>query len=95
MSAAIVTTIETPEVLVAIGTPGITEMLIILGIVLLVFGAKRLPEMGSAMGKGIREFKKGIRDVKESLDDNSEDTPTSRRIDAPPSSDGEPKKLSE
>ena len=95
MFAAIVATSETPEVLVAILTPGPLEIVVILGIVLLIFGAKRLPEMGSAMGKGIREFKKGIRDVKESLDDNSEDVPTSRHIDAPPSSDGEPKKLSE
>jgi sec-independent protein translocase protein TatA len=41
-------------------------MLLILLVVLLVFGAKRLPEMGAAMGKGIREFKKNISEMKDS-----------------------------
>lgn len=36
---------------------GPTEMLIILGIVIVIFGAGKLPEVGSALGKGIREFK--------------------------------------
>ncbi|MGC9329847.1 MAG: twin-arginine translocase TatA/TatE family subunit [Candidatus Hinthialibacter sp.] len=36
------------------------ELLIILFIVLLIFGAKRLPEMGKSLGSGIREFKKSI-----------------------------------
>jgi TatA/E family protein of Tat protein translocase len=35
--------------------------------VLLLFGAKRLPEIGASMGKGIREFKKSISDVDRSL----------------------------
>lgn len=75
---------------------GFTELLVILMIVLLVFGAKRLPEMGSALGKGIREFKKSIKEVQSSIDEA--DTPPQRSIDAPSSSDsrsGEPKKLSE
>ncbi len=74
---------------------GIPELLIILVVVLLVFGAKRLPEMGSAMGKGIREFKRGIKDVTKSIDESVDDIPTPRNIDASVSSDGEPKKLSE
>lgn len=74
---------------------GIPELLIILVVVLVVFGAKRLPEMGSAMGKGIREFKRGIKDVTKSIDENVDDMPTPRNIDASVSSDGEPKKLSE
>ena len=36
---------------------GFGEIMIILVVVLLVFGAKRLPEIGASMGKGIREFK--------------------------------------
>ena len=75
---------------------GMTEMLVILLILLLVFGAKRLPEMGASMGKGIREFKKSIKEVHSSIEDNSTDTPTPRQLDSAPSrSDGEPKKLSE
>ena len=36
------------------------HLLIVLGIVLLIFGPRRLPEMGAGIGKGIREFKKAI-----------------------------------
>ncbi|PKB67853.1 MAG: Sec-independent protein translocase TatA [SAR202 cluster bacterium Io17-Chloro-G3] len=38
---------------------GPTELIIILVIVLIIFGVGRLPEIGGAMGKGIRAFKKG------------------------------------
>lgn len=37
-----------------------TQILIVLAVVLLVFGAKRLPEMGRSLGSGLREFKDGI-----------------------------------
>ena len=40
--------------------PGPMELVIILGIVLLIFGAGRLPEIGSALGKGISAFKRGV-----------------------------------
>jgi sec-independent protein translocase protein TatA len=36
------------------------ELIILLGILLLVFGAKRLPEIGRSMGKGMREFKDSV-----------------------------------
>lgn len=49
------------------GNMGFTEILLILVVVLLLFGAKRLPEIGASMGKGIREFKKSISDVDRSL----------------------------
>lgn len=42
---------------------GVGELLIILAVLLLVFGAKRLPELGGALGKGIREFKTSVRDI--------------------------------
>ena len=42
---------------------GITELLIILLILLLVFGAKRLPELARGLGKGIREFKDATKHV--------------------------------
>ena len=40
------------------GNIGLGELLVILAIILVLFGAKRLPEIGKALGKGIREFKK-------------------------------------
>lgn len=42
---------------------GIWELLVVLLIVLLFFGAKRLPEIGSSLGKGIREFKDSIEEI--------------------------------
>ncbi len=47
---------------------GTSELIIILLIVLLVFGAKRLPDIGSSLGKGIREFKKSMREVTDEID---------------------------
>lgn len=47
------------------GGLGIWELLILFLVVLLVFGAKRLPEIGSSLGKGIREFKHSISEIGE------------------------------
>ncbi len=41
-----------------IGGIGVTELVIILVIVIVIFGAKRLPELGSGVGKAIKNFKK-------------------------------------
>ena len=43
---------------------GPMEMILIMLALLLVFGAKRLPELGSGLGKGIREFKKSLNEIK-------------------------------
>lgn len=75
---------------------GMTEMLVILTLLLLVFGAKRLPEMGSSLGKGIQEFKKSLKEVQSSVEDDVESSsPPPRRLDSVPDDNGEPKKLSE
>jgi sec-independent protein translocase protein TatA len=44
------------------------EMVFIMVVLLLVFGAKRLPELGSGLGKGIREFKRSMSDLKTEID---------------------------
>jgi TatA/E family protein of Tat protein translocase len=49
---------------------GTTELLVILFIILLVFGAKKLPELAQGLGKGIREFKKASNDIQDELDVN-------------------------
>lgn len=50
------------------------ELLIIFMVVLLLFGAKRLPDIAQGLGKGIREFRKSVKDttdeIKGSLDDD-------------------------
>jgi sec-independent protein translocase protein TatA len=43
-----------------IGGLGMTELIIILAIVLILFGAKKLPELAGGMGKAIKSFKKGV-----------------------------------
>lgn len=65
------------------GNLGFTEIMLLLLIVLLVFGAKRLPEMGAAMGKGIREFKRSMRDVTEEIDRPPPPPPEPPRLRAP------------
>ena len=49
----------------AIGMP---EMLVIMLVILLLFGSKRLPELARGIGKSMREFKKAADDVKKEID---------------------------
>jgi sec-independent protein translocase protein TatA len=44
---------------------GVPELLILAVIVLILFGAKRLPEMGKGIGEGIKNFKKSIKNDEE------------------------------
>ncbi len=46
---------------------GMPELIIILVILLVVFGARRLPEIGSGMGRGIKNFKKSLSDTEKEL----------------------------
>ncbi|MBM4271837.1 MAG: twin-arginine translocase TatA/TatE family subunit [Deltaproteobacteria bacterium] len=55
---------------------GMPELIIILVIVLIIFGAGKLPEIGGAIGKGIRNFKKATREPEE-----IDATPDSKKID--------------
>lgn len=48
---------------------GMWEMVMIFLVVLLVFGAKRLPEIGTSLGKGIREFKSSVREIESEIKD--------------------------
>ena len=51
-----------------LGNLGFPEIMIILVIVLLLFGAKRIPEIAGSMGKGIKEFKKNINEATREID---------------------------
>ena len=46
---------------------GMGELLVILIVVLLLFGSKKIPEIAQGLGKGIREFKKSIKEVEEQI----------------------------
>lgn len=53
--------------MIAIGTPGPIELTLIGLAVLILFGAKRLPELARGLGKGIREFKTALTETQEQI----------------------------
>ena len=85
------------------GNLGFTEIMIILLVVLLLFGAKRLPEVGASIGKGIREFKRSLTDTQDAIMGNDdqrnlqprqpEDTTTQPKSPPPASRSGSRSKL--
>jgi sec-independent protein translocase protein TatA len=50
------------------------ELIIVLAVALLIFGPKKLPEMGSAIGKAITEFRKGMSELSAPKDEHVEET---------------------
>ena len=54
---------------------GFPEIMIILVVALLVFGPKKLPDLGRSLGNGIREFRKGTQGLKEELEGSMKDQP--------------------
>ncbi len=50
------------------GTPGPLELLLLFAVVLLIFGAKRIPEIARGIGKGIREFKDATSEISRELE---------------------------
>ena len=83
------------------GNLGFSEIMVILLVVLLLFGAKRLPEVGSSIGKGIREFKRSISDTQDAImgqDEQRGNIPPRQADPAaqpPNTTSGEPKRLSQ
>ncbi|MBE9542729.1 MAG: twin-arginine translocase TatA/TatE family subunit [Proteobacteria bacterium] len=55
---------------------GMPELLVILVIILVIFGAGKLPKIGEGLGKGISNFKKSIKEKEEIEDDVSQDEKT-------------------
>ena len=54
---------------------GLTELMIILAVVLLFFGGKKLPELGSALGRSMQNFKKGLKEEDKDDEDEKLDDP--------------------
>ncbi|MFK5926205.1 MAG: twin-arginine translocase TatA/TatE family subunit [Desulfuromusa sp.] len=48
---------------------GTQELLIILVLVMIIFGAGKIPQVGGALGKGLRNFKKGVKDADEDIEE--------------------------
>ena len=51
------------------GRIGLSEIIFIALVIVVLFGAKRLPEIGSALGKAIREFKKASKEIENEIHD--------------------------
>ena len=73
----------TTHLQLAIGGLGPWEIILILAVVLVLFGAKKLPELAKGMGQGIKEFKKATRAVQGALYRAMDDPPTSSPPPAP------------
>lgn len=79
------------------GSLGWPEIIAILVIVLVIFGPKRLPEIGRSLGKGIKEFKKSTSELQEHL---TKEEPAAPKIEtaekvSEPAAAAEPEKVSE
>lgn len=64
------------------GNIGFMELMVILVIVLVLFGAKRVPEIGASIGKGIREFKKNINDADREIREPIREARSTERLSA-------------
>ncbi len=64
-----------------IGPLGLPELLIILLVVLLIFGPRRLPDMAKGLGQSVREFRRGLKDMKEDFESevNTDDKPRAQK----------------
>jgi sec-independent protein translocase protein TatA len=75
--------------LFAVGFLGGWELILILAVVLVLFGAKKLPELAKGLGQGIKEFKKATNEVQNEITSAMDDNrytppPPQRRLDNPP-----------
>jgi sec-independent protein translocase protein TatA len=61
--------------------PGGFEMVIIVLVILLLFGAKRIPELARGIGQGINEFRKASDDIKKEIDKGKEDVSKSTKYE--------------
>jgi sec-independent protein translocase protein TatA len=61
------------NVLAFIGGLGTSEVLVILVVILIFFGAKRIPELARGLGKGIREFKDATKEIKNDIESAAKD----------------------
>ena len=63
------------ETVLAFGLPGGWEMIVIALVIVIFFGAKKIPEIARGFGKGIREFKDATREIKSEIEEGAGETP--------------------
>jgi TatA/E family protein of Tat protein translocase len=78
----------TPPALIAIVGLGTTEILVILFIILLLFGAKKLPELAKGLGKSMNEFKKASSEVEKEFQEGAKEADADAKKKTPPAPNG-------
>ncbi len=63
------------------GRIGVPELLLIAAVILLIFGPKRLPEIGKSIGKGLREFRSASKDFQRTLDEEPDEKEEEKKED--------------
>ncbi len=61
--------------LLLIGGLGMSEIILIVLVVLLFFGGKKIPELMKGLGKGVRSFKDGMNEIEKDIKDTKEESP--------------------
>ncbi len=68
--------------LLFIGGLGGTELIIIMAVILLLFGAKRIPELARGLGRGIREFKDASSEIKREIESAGSDDEDTKKLNS-------------
>jgi sec-independent protein translocase protein TatA len=63
------------------GSLGATEIILIIVAIVLLFGAKKIPELAQGVGKGMREFKKAVKEVEEDITEIKDDVKSDQKSD--------------
>lgn len=71
---------------------GAPEILLILFVILIFFGAKKIPELAKGLGTGLREFRKAARDIQEDIEKDVKQIDTKKSEEESKKIEGEPKK---
>lgn len=61
------------------GSLGATEIILIIVAIVLLFGAKKIPELAQGVGKGMKEFKKAVKEVEDDITEIKDDTKTDQK----------------
>jgi len=67
------------NILAFLGGLGTSEVLVIMVVILVFFGAKRIPELARGLGKGIREFKDATKEIKNDIENAGNDEPVKKQ----------------
>lgn len=71
-----------------LGGIGAQEIILIFLVILLLFGARRIPEIASGMGKGLKEFKKAMRETQDEIEKTPEEKKTDQKKEEDQSPEG-------